>query len=90
MTEYVAPGLDTISFDIKVSAVLGVNPRTTLDYWMGLAAAGQPNILCVGNKVLGTDQWIIKSATDKWQQLDGQGNILLATMSLVFEEYVST
>lgn len=89
LTEFIAPGLATFNFDIKVSAVLGVNPRTVLDRWIAFAEGGEPNVLVIGNKVVGTDQWALKSAQDSWQQLDGQGNILVAVMSLSFEEYIT-
>lgn len=90
LKEYIAPELGTFSFDIQVRAELGVNPREVLDHWIDLAEGGQPNILVIGNKQIGTDQWTLTSAQENWQQLDGQGKILTAQMSLSFEEYVST
>ncbi len=89
LTEYVAPGLATFSFGIQVSAVLGVNPREVLDHWIELAEAGNPDILVIGNKVVGTDQWVLKTAADTWKQVDGRGNILTAEINLSFEEYMT-
>lgn len=90
LSEFVAPGLATINFTIQVSAMLGVNPRTVLDHWIELAEAGKPDVLVIGNKVVGTDQWVLKTAADTWKQLDGQGNVLTAEMNLSFEEYMTT
>lgn len=89
LTEYVAPGLATFTLTIQVSAMLGVNPRTVLDHWIGLVDAGNPDVLVIGNKVVGTDLWVLKTAADTWKQLDGQGNILTAEINLSFEEYMS-
>ena len=89
LTEYIAPGLATLSLTIQVNVMLGVNPRATLDHWIALAEAGNPDVLVIGNKVLGTDQWVLKTAADTWKQLDGQGNILVAEMNLSLEEYMT-
>ena len=90
LSEFIAPGLGTFNFNIQIRAELGVNPREVLDHWIELAEAGQINILVIGNKQVGTDQWALKSAQQTWEQLDGQGNVLTAQMSLSFEEYIST
>ena len=89
LTEYIAPGLDTISFSIKANAMLGVNPRNVLDSWAQIATEGNPNILAVGNKIIGTDQWVLKSASESWEKIDGKGNVLESTITLGFEEYMS-
>lgn len=90
LTEKIAPGLQQITFSIKVSAMLGLNPRQVLDRWVDLAEAAIPDVLVIGNKPLGSDLWLLKSATDAWEKIDGQGNILTATLSLTFEEYVTS
>jgi len=89
LTEYVAPGLDTIGFTIKVDIMLGVTPRQVLDHWTQLSAAGNPNVLVVGNKVVGTDMWVIKTAGQTWEKIAGNGNVLTATITLLFEEYMN-
>ncbi len=89
LSEYIAPGLATFTLTIQVNAMLGVNPREVLDHWISLAESGQPDVLVIGNKVVGTDQWVLKTAADAWKQLDGQGNILTAEMNLSLEEYMT-
>jgi phage protein U len=90
LTEYVGPGLDTVSFTIDVNVMLGVNPRQELDEWKEIAASGDPFALCIGNKLLGTDLWALKTAAETWDKIDGNGNVLTGTIALTFEEYVST
>lgn len=89
LTEFIAPGLATFSVTIQVNALLGVNPRTTLDHWIALSETGSPDVLVIGNKVVGTDQWVLKTAADAWKSLDGQGDILTAEINLSFEEYMT-
>lgn len=89
LTEFIAPGLDTVSFTIKPNVVLGAKPRQTLDHWNQLANAGNPDVLVIGNKVLGTDKWVVKSASEAWENIDGQGRVLNGTINLTFEEYMT-
>jgi phage protein U len=89
LTERIAPGLDQVSFSITVDASLGVNPRQILDRWRQLAAAGEPAMLVIGNKGLGTDMWVITSVQESWTQIDGHGRVLQGTINLSFEEYMS-
>lgn len=89
LTEFIGPDLDTVTFSVTVNATLGVNPRKILDHWTQLASAGKSDVLVIGNKALGTDQWIVKSATEAWKTLDGQGNVLESTITLVFEEFMT-
>lgn len=89
LTEIIGPDLDTVTFSVKVNATLGVNPRQILDHWAELAAAGTPDVLVIGGKALGTDLWIVKSATEAWEMLDGNGNVLTSTITLTFEEFMS-
>jgi phage protein U len=88
LTEYKGSGLDIITFAIKVKAALGVNPRVVLDNWTNLASAGKPDVLVIGNKAVGTDQWVVKSTAENWETFDGKGNVLTGTINLTFEEYM--
>lgn len=89
LTEYTGPGLDTVTFTIKVNAELGQSPRKTLDKWTQLAAAGTVDVLVIGNKPLGTDLWMLTGADEGWDTLDGSGAVLKAGIDLSFEEYMT-
>lgn len=89
VTEYMGPGLDTVSFTIKLLAALGVSPRLELDDWAQLASGGQPAVLVVGGKALGVDMWVCTGATESWDTMDSGGGVLTAGIDLTFEEYVN-
>ena len=89
LTEYTAPGVDQITLTIAVDVMLGVNPRTVLDHWQQLAAGGNSAILVIGNKLVGTDEWIIKTAVQSWNKLDGNGNVLTSNIAVTWEEYMN-
>lgn len=88
LTEMTGPGLATVSFSVDLKASLGVDPRTVLDHWQQLADAGMVDVLVVGNKLVGKNKWLLKSADETWPTLNGNGRVLSATMDLAFEEYV--
>lgn len=89
LTSFIAPGLDTFSFSIKVDAALGMKPREVLDKWVEIAASGEPAMLVIGNKPLGTDMWVCTSATQDWETVTGKGKVLTGSVSLAFEEYMT-
>lgn len=88
LTDYTGPGLDQIGFTVDLKTSLGVEPRDVLDHWASLADAGTTNILVLGGKVIGSNLWLVKSVSQTWGEVDGNGRILSATMELAFEEYV--
>ena len=90
LTEYTGSGLDTVSFTIKLNAELGAAPRNELDNWAQIAASGEPYPLVIGGKALGTDLWMLTSAAESWDTIDGQGRVLTAGIDLSFEEYMTS
>lgn len=88
LTDYTGPGLDQIGFTVALKTSLGVEPRDVLDHWASLADAGTTNILVFGGKVVGSNLWLLKSASETWGEVDGNGRILSAELELAFEEYV--
>jgi phage protein U len=65
-----------------------VEPRTVLDHWQQLADVGTVAVLVVGNKLVGKNKWLLKSADETWATIGGNGRVISATMDLTFEEYV--
>lgn len=90
LTDFTGPGLDAVSFSVKLNASLGVEPRDVMDHWSNLADAGTVNVLVFGGKVLGANLWQLKSVGQSWGTVNGSGRVLSATMDLEFEEYVQS
>lgn len=89
LTEMTGPGLESISYSVALDASLGVEPRTVLDHWTTLADTGTVDVIVVGNKLVGKNKWLLKSASETWTTINGKGRVLKATMDLTFEEYVN-
>jgi hypothetical protein len=49
---------------------------------------GTVAVLVVGNKLVGKNKWLLKSADETWATIGGNGRVISATMDLTFEEYV--
>jgi phage protein U len=88
MTEMTGPGLDSVSYSVDLNIANGVEPRTVLDHWQQLADVGTVAVLVVGNKLVGKNKWLLKSADETWATIGGNGRVISATMDLTFEEYV--
>ncbi|WP_217562799.1 phage tail protein [Paenibacillus sp. GbtcB18] len=87
-TQWVGPGLDTISFVMRFDVRYGVNPRKELDKLVATERSGKAMSLTIGGKGLGVGLWIITSLEQSWGTIDNQGNVLTATANISLEEYV--
>jgi phage protein U len=90
MTDYAGPGLDQITFTAILEKSLGLNPRSVVGWWNRLSNSGKADVLVVGNKMVGQNNWLLKSVKEHWNTIDGKGNVLSGTMDLTFEEYMDT
>ena len=74
---------DTVTFEILLSAYLGVNPKTELDKLEAFMKAGTICYLVLGDKIFGT--WVIKSMPYNIEYVYKEGDITQAkaTISLI-------
>jgi len=86
-SEYVGPGLDTISLEIVLCANLGVNPRNVIEEIENLCRNGSTDYLVIGNKRVGSGQYYISSVSESWDTIFAHGELYQATLSLTFNEY---
>lgn len=87
-TQWVGPGLDTISFTMRFDVRYGINPRKELDKLVATEREGKALPLTIGGKGLGVGLWIITSLEQSWDTVDSRGNILTGTANISLEEYV--
>lgn len=84
--EFVAPGLDEISFQVIFSAFHGLNPLKETDQLREIVQKGEYNALVIGGKVLGN--FIIDSISESWKHVDNLGNVLYIAVDLSLKEYI--
>lgn len=90
LTDYTGPGLKTVSFTISAKESLGVPARAVVDRWADLSDGAAVGALVIGNRALGHNKWLLKSAEETWSQLGPTGKLLSGDVNLSFEEYVDT
>ena len=87
-TEYTGPTLRTISFEITLSAELGIRPRKTLEQLESLAEGREAFPLVIGGRPVGANPWRLVSLSEAWDTMLNRGELISAKVSLKLEEYV--
>lgn len=87
ISQFIGPGLDTVTFSVRLDARYGINPRKELDALTELERSGKAMPLIIGGKGLGVNKFKITSLEQTWSEIDGQGNLLAATANITLEEY---
>lgn len=88
MTEYTGMGADTISFDMILSAYLGVNPQAEISKLFGYERNGTALSFVLGNKAYGKYRWVITKHSVKSQYFDGDGSITQCKVTVNLQEYI--
>lgn len=82
--EWIAPGSDTISFDLSLRADLNVNPRQIFDKISDYCKNGSRFPLIIGQETIGGagSVYICESCSEERIYVDGQGNLLQSRVSV--------
>ena len=80
--------LRTISFEITLSAELGVRPRKTLEQLERMAEGREAYLLVIGGRPIGENPWRLVSLSETWDTVLNRGELVSAKASLNLEEYV--
>lgn len=88
LTEFTGLAPDEMTFDMVLSAYLGVNPMTDLEKLWVYERKGQALPLVIGSKAYGKYRWVIKSHKISMQIFSGSGELMAATVSVSLLEYI--
>ena len=88
-TEFIAPGLDTITFSVILNAQFGVKPRDEMNRWLEYCRSGDAERLAIGGKLLGVDKWVVKSVSQAWSTIYDGGILASGKVSITLQEYCS-
>lgn len=86
--EYTGQALRTVSFEIMLSAELGVRPRKTLEELERIAEGREAYPLVIGGRPIGENPWRLVSLSETWDTVLNRGELISAKASLNLEEYV--
>lgn len=85
--EFLGPEPGTISFPMKFSVFLGVNPLKEIKKLQTMVRTGQAERLIIGGKVYGTYKWVCTDASAELTTFDNRGNCWAATVKTTLKEY---
>jgi hypothetical protein len=88
LTEFTGLAPDEMTFEIVLSAFLGVNPMDDLTKLWEYERKGQTLPLVIGSKAYGKYRWTIKSHKIKMETFSSSGDLMSATVSVSLLEYV--
>lgn len=89
LPERTGSDLQSASFDMFLSAYLGVDPLKLFKRMVRMSEQGRAGSLIVGRKRIGSSRWVIKSCKMDASQYDGHGGILSAKVAVTLQEYPS-
>lgn len=87
-SQFLGAGLIKVSFDITVSAGLGVKPRETIDKLINRVENGEVYPLIIGGKPVSNNPFSLKDISSTWGEVFNGGELYSAKLSLSLEEYV--
>ncbi len=85
--EFLGPGQRTISLPIHLSAMHGIKPRKTMERIEKAVESGTPYPLIVGNKKVGSYQWVITEMSEAWGEVIKGGKLVSVNLTLSLAEY---
>lgn len=78
----------SMQIDIPLRADFGIDVRKEIEDWYSIQSRKNPDYFIIGNKPLGKNKWLIKSVDVSEYEIDNNGFMLKAKVSLKIEEYV--
>ena len=88
LPEFVGRGLESISFNIRLSKYLGVsNPQSDLKKLVSYEQKGTPQTLILGTTKFGSYKWLISKHKITYEHYDEIGNPVTFDVSLTLTEY---
>ena len=88
LTEFTGLDPDRITFDITLSAELGVDPMAEVSRLWAIERKGEAVPLTIGQKCYGKYRWTITKHEMKMTAFYRSGNVHTATVSVTLQEYL--
>ncbi len=88
LTEFTGVDPDAFSFNVRLSAFLGVAPMDAINLLWQYERSGKAVTLVLGEKYYGKYRWNVISHKITMEQFDGQGNLLSALVNVKLQEYL--
>lgn len=83
--EFIGPGLESITFSIRLDRFLGINPEDEIQRAEELRDEGEVQPLIIGGKYIG--MYVITSAREGLRHHDNRGRLVVADLDITLKEY---
>lgn len=85
--EFLGRDLEEVSFTMKFSRRLGVNPRRCAEELRRMCHEGEAKFLVINCKLIGENRWVIESFSEMGKAFDGWGRLLFSEVKVKLKEY---
>lgn len=89
LIEFQGCELESISFNVKLNASLGVDPLKEYVKFLTAMRNGEAMRFVVGWKAYGKNKWVIESLSNNLENYDQKGNLLYCTFDVTLKEYAT-
>lgn len=89
LSQFLGPGLDTVSFSMLFDASYGIKPRKEMDNLTRLERSGRAMALTIGGEAVGVSLWVITSLSQSWDVVEGHGKVMRGTAKITLQEYIA-
>ena len=88
--EYLGPGIEQISFTMRLDVFLGVNPSEELAVLRQMRDTGEAVSFVLEGQPVTDNLWVIESLSEDYPAIDNAGRILVANVDINLKEYVKS
>ncbi len=88
LLEFVGRDPDSISFDMRLAARLGVDVEGEIEKIVNAERTGEALKFVLGKKTIGRYKWVIVKHTVTYKQTDKESTLVLADVSISLTEYL--
>lgn len=87
LLEFLGPDPEQITFKMKFSVFLGVNPLKSVNDLRRMVREGTAERLVIGDRVYGDYKWAITKVSSAMKTFDNRGNCWAAEVTVTLKEY---
>lgn len=88
LKSFAGPGLDSLTFAMKLSKGLGVDPQEMINKFIDYTRNGEAHVFSIGGHPLGVDRWVIEELGQTYNHILKDGSIYSCDLSISLSEYV--
>ena len=85
--EFLGPDQEVMELNIHLNTTLGIDPKTQKEKLEAMVKSGENAPFMLGNAPIGDGNWLIYQCETTYETVDGEGNLLKASLHLTLREH---